>query len=80
MLAKAVAVALKGDVTDIDVLARGGVRVTSVSQSGTGVHTSVLLEPEAYLLRGNGTYHLGLLALAEALANTESLGTCWTPG
>lgn len=71
MLCKAVVVALQGDVTGITALAEGGVTVRSRSQSGAGFHTCYLVGERAWLPRGNVTYHLGLLMLAEALAEKE---------
>jgi hypothetical protein len=69
MLAKSVAVMLKGGIVGISKLAEGGVQVRSLSQSGGPNHVCYWLDegPAAYLPRGNVTYHLGLLAMAEAL-------------
>lgn len=71
MLCKAVVVALQGDVVGITTLAEGGVMVRSRSQSGAGLHTCYLEGEKAWLPRGKVTYHLGLLMLAEALAEKE---------
>ena len=70
MLAKSVAVMLKGDVVGLELLAEGGVVTRSLSQSGGPNHVCHWLDagPTAYLPRGNVTYHLGILAMAEALA------------
>lgn len=67
MLCKAVVVALHGDVVGITTLSEPGVSVRSRSQSGAGFHSCYLLGSRAWLPRGNITYHLGLLMLAEAL-------------
>ena len=73
MLAKSVAVVLKGAVIGLSGLAEGGVTARSVSQSGGPNHVCHWLndEPAAYLPRGNVTYHLGILAIAEALARKD---------
>jgi MoxR-like ATPase len=73
MLAKSVVVMLKGDVIGISTLAEGGVFVRSVSQSGGPNHQCWWLDngPGAYLPRGNVTYHLGLIVMAEALQRKE---------
>jgi hypothetical protein len=71
MLCKAVVVALEGDLTAITVLSEGGVMIRSRSQSGAGLHTCYLVGDSAWLPRGKVTYHLGLLMLAEALAEKE---------
>ena len=73
MLAKSVAVMLKGSAIGIARLAEGGVQVRSLSQSGGPNHLCHWLDegPAAYLPRGNVTYHLGLMAVAEALARKE---------
>lgn len=73
MLAKSVVVMLKGDVIGISTLAEGGVFVRSVSQSGGPNHQCWWLDngPGVYLPRGNVTYHLGLLAMAEALLRKD---------
>ena len=73
MLAKSVVVMLKGDVIGISSLAEGGVFVRSVSQSGGPNHQCWWLDngPGAYLPRGNITYHLGLIAMAEALQRKD---------
>jgi MoxR-like ATPase len=72
MLCKACVVALKGDLIGITKLEPPGiVMVRSRSQSGADFHTCYLLEGKAWLPRGNVTYHLGLLTLAEALAEKE---------
>jgi hypothetical protein len=76
MLAKSVIVMLKGDVIGISTLAEGGVFVRSVSQSGGPNHQCWWLDngPGAYLPRGNVTYHLGLIAMAEALIRKDDAG------
>lgn len=73
MLAKSVLVMLKGDTISISSVAEGGVFVRSVSQSGGPNHQCWWLDngPGAYLPRGNITYHLGLIAMAEALLRKE---------
>ena len=73
MLAKSVAVVLNGAVIGLSGLAEGGVTVRSVSQSGGPNHVCHWLndDPTAYLPRGNVTYHLGILAVAEALARKD---------
>ncbi|MDI6872644.1 MAG: hypothetical protein QME79_15090, partial [Bacillota bacterium] len=70
MLAKSVAVMLKGDVIGLGLLAEGGVVTRSLSQSGGPNHVCHWLDagPAVYVPRGNVTYHLGILAMAEALA------------
>ena len=68
MLCKAVVVAIKGEVTEISRLEPPGmVMVRSRSQSGGDLHTCYLAEDTVWLPRGSVTYHLGLLAMAEAL-------------
>jgi AAA domain (dynein-related subfamily) len=67
MLAKGVVVALKGDVVQIQATADGGVWVESRSQTGRGIHPVCWIDEHAWLPRGNVTYHLGLLALSQAL-------------
>ena len=69
MLAKSVVVMLKGGVIGVSQLAEGGVTVRSLSQSGGPNHLCHWLNegPAGYLPRGNVTYHLGILAMAEAL-------------
>ena len=67
MLAKAVVVALKGDVVEIQARDRA-VCVTSRSQTTGRLHRTLLDGPRHYLPLGHPTYHLGLLYLAEALA------------
>jgi len=75
MLCKACIVALKGDVIGITQLEPPGtVMVRSRSQSGADFHTCYLLESKTWLPRGNVTYHLGLLTLAEALVEKEKAG------
>lgn len=70
MLAKAVVVALKGDVVAIS--ARGSaVCVTSRSQTTGRLHSTLLDGPRLYLPLGHPTYHLGLLYLAEALVRKD---------
>ena len=72
MLCKACVVALKGDVIGITRLEPPGVvMVRSLSQSGSDFHHCYMVENNAWLSRGNITYHLGLLALAEGLADRE---------
>jgi len=73
MLAKSVLVMLKGDIISISSVAEGGVFVRSVSQSGGPNHQCWWLDngPGAYLPRGNITYHLGVLAMAEGLLRKE---------
>ena len=73
MLAKSVAVMLKGAVVGVSQLAEGGVMVRSLSQSGSPDHICHWLDevPEAYLPRGHVTYHLGILAMGEALVRKE---------
>jgi len=72
MLCKACVVALKGDVIGITrVESPGTVMVRSLSQSGSDFHHCYLTEDKVWLPRGNVTYHLGLLALAEALVCKE---------
>ena len=73
MLAKSVAVVLNGAVIGLSGLAEGGVTARSVSQSGGPNHVCHWLndDPAAYLPRGNVTYHLGILAVAEALARKD---------
>jgi MoxR-like ATPase len=69
ILCKACHVALKGDVIAINTLKPPGiVQVQSRSQTGGLMHWTELLPDKAYLPRGEVTYHLGLLALAVALA------------
>ena len=70
ILCKACWVALKGDVIAANVLKPPGkVQVHSKSQTGGLVHKTDLLDTCAYLPRGEVTYHLGLLTIAEALAH-----------
>lgn len=73
MLAKSVVVMLKGGVIGVSQLAEGGVTVRSLSQSGGPNHVCHWLNegPGAYLPRGNVTYHLGVLAMAEALVRKD---------
>lgn len=72
MLCKACVVALKGDVIGLTRLEPPGkVMVRSRSQSGSDFHHCYMLEDRVWLPRGNITYHLGLLALAEAVASKE---------
>lgn len=69
ILCKACWVALKGDVLAARTLMPPGrVQVESRSQTGHLVHRTEWVAGEAYLPRGEVTYHLGLLALADALA------------
>jgi MoxR-like ATPase len=68
MLCKSCVVALKGDIIGITKLKSPGiVMVRSRSQSGSDFHHCYMAEDKAWLPRGNVTYHLGLLALSEAL-------------
>lgn len=72
MLCKACVVALKGDVIGITKLEPPGtVMVRSLSQSGSDFHHCYMVGNQVWLPRGNITYHLGLLGLAEALAEKE---------
>jgi MoxR-like ATPase len=72
MLCKACVVALKSDVIGITRLEPPGiVMVRSVSQSGSDFHHCYMVGDKVWLPRGNVTYHLGLLALAEALIYKE---------
>jgi len=72
MLCKACVVALKGDVIGIARLEPPGtVMVRSRSQSGSDFHHCYMVDEKLWLPRGNVTYHLGLLFLAEALAEKE---------
>jgi hypothetical protein len=73
MLAKSVVVILNKSVIGLAQLAEGGTSVRSVSQSGGPNHLCYWLNdgPAAYLPRGNVTYHLGILAMAEALARKD---------
>lgn len=76
MLAKSLAVILKGGMVGITTLVEGGVLVRSLSQSGGPNHVCHWLAdgPAVYLPRGNVTYHLGLLAVADALARKDEAG------
>jgi MoxR-like ATPase len=73
MLAKSVVVMLKGDVNGITPVTEGGVQIRSLSQSGGPNHVCHWTNDysTAYLPRANVTYHLGLLAMAEALQRKE---------
>jgi len=72
MLCKACVVALKGDVIGITKLEPPGkLMVRSLSQSGSDFHNCYMVENSLWLPRGNITYHLGLLFLAEALVFKE---------
>jgi len=72
MLCKACVVVLKGDVIGITMLdPPGTVMIRSVSQSGSDFHHCYMIGNKVWLPRGNVTYHLGLLALAEALLFKE---------
>ncbi len=72
MLCKACVVALKGDVIGISLLQPPGtVMVRSRSQSGSDYYHSYLEGNKAWLPRGSITYHLGLIALAEALVEKD---------
>jgi len=72
MLCKACVVALKGDVLGMARLEPPGtVLVRSRSQTGSDFHHCYLAGKQVWLPRGNVTYHLGLLALAEGLADKE---------
>jgi hypothetical protein len=66
MLAKAVVVALKGDVVAIARVA-GGVWLESRSQTGHGIHPVCWIDGCVWLPRGNVTYLLGILAIADAV-------------
>ncbi len=69
MLCKAAVVAIKGDVTAIQRLEPPGVVVVESRSQTTGeVHTCYMSEDALWLPRGNVTYHLGLLAFGEAVA------------
>ena len=75
MLCKACVVALKGDVIGISrIEGPGVVMVRSLSQSGSDFHHCYLAENEAWLPRGNVTYHLGLLSLTEGLTEKDRAG------
>jgi len=75
MLCKACVVALKGDVIGITRLEPPGtVMVRSLSQSGSDFHHCYLVGDKVWLPRGNVTYHVGLLSLAEALTCKERAG------
>ncbi len=68
MLCKSCVVALKDDVIGITKLEPPGiVMIRSRSQSGSIFHHCYMKEGEVWLPRGKVTYHLGLLALVEAL-------------
>lgn len=68
MLCKAVVVALKENVLTISTLKPPGkVALCVKSQSGRGVNTVIWVGDQMWLPFGVVTYHLGLLALAEAL-------------
>jgi nitric oxide reductase NorQ protein len=72
MLCKACVVALKGDVIGITRLEPPGtVMVRSLSQMGSDFHHCYMVDGKVWLPRGNVTYHLGLLALAEGLISKE---------
>ncbi|MDI6815216.1 MAG: hypothetical protein QMC90_03970 [Dehalococcoidales bacterium] len=72
MLCKSCVVALKGDVIGITKLEPPGVvMVRSLSQSGSDFHHCYMVEDKVWLPRGNVTYHLGLLTLAEGLIFKE---------
>jgi MoxR-like ATPase len=73
MLAKSMVVMLKGDVVGITPVAEGGAQLRSLSQSGGPNHVCHWLNegPVAYEPRANVTYHLGLLAMVEALLRRE---------
>ncbi|MDI6814826.1 MAG: MoxR family ATPase [Dehalococcoidales bacterium] len=72
MLCKACVVALKGDVIGITRLEPPGiVMVRSRSQSAADFHHCYMVENQIWLPRGNVTYHLGLLGIAEALVEKE---------
>jgi MoxR-like ATPase len=72
MLCKACVVALKGDIIGIARLeSPGTVMVRSLSQSGSDFHHCYMVNGKVWLPRGNVTYHLGLLALAECLVFKE---------
>jgi len=68
MLCKACVVALKGDIIGITKLEPPGtVMVRSLSQSESNFHHCYMMGNKVWLPRGNVTYHLGLLILAEGL-------------
>ncbi len=76
MLCKACVVALRGDITHISEFLPlepgGNIYIESKSQtSDSFVHKCMLLGDRAFLTRGNVTYHLGLLFLAQALASPD---------
>ena len=72
MLCKACVVALKGDVLEISELAPPGVVMISArSQRGVYTHRCYMMDGKIWLPRGNVTYHLGLLFLAEGLIYKE---------
>jgi len=73
MLCKSCVVALKNDIIGITKLEPPGVvMIRSRSQTGSDFHHCYMTEDKVWLPRGNVTYHLGLLALAEGLAFKES--------
>lgn len=73
MLCKSCVVALKNDIIGITKLEPPGVvMIRSRSQTGSDFHHCYMTEGKVWLPRGNVTYHLGLLALAEALLFKES--------
>jgi MoxR-like ATPase len=73
MLCKSCVVALKNDIIGITKLEPPGVvMIRSRSQTGSDFHHCYMTEGKVWLPRGNVTYHLGLLALAEGLAFKES--------
>jgi MoxR-like ATPase len=67
MLAKGVVVALKGDIVRLHETPDGGVGIDSRSQTGPGIHPVGWIGEQVWLPRGQVTYHLGLLGLAQAL-------------
>ena len=72
MLAKSVVVALRESVEGVATLTdSSGVMVRSRSQSGRGIYTCCLSGDSVWLPWGKPTYHLGLMALCEALMRKE---------
>ena len=71
ILAKAVVVILRNNVASISLLDGGGILVDSQSQSGRGTYATYMIStPDAtafYLPYTTVTYHMGMLAVAEAL-------------
>ena len=71
ILAKAVVATLRKNVVSLSLLDGGGILVDSQSQTGHGTYATYMIStPDAtafYLPYTTVTYHMGLLALAEAL-------------